>query len=224
MIFATGAVFAVVGLISAQRSPIGWAIVLAGAIVVIGSLFTTPQTITAWAIGAVGEARTASYLEQLIDEGFRVIHDRAIPGSRANIDHIVIGPPGIVVVETKSFKGRLRVRGLEVYVDGRRRTGMIEEVRREALAVQIALADEIEAHGYRIGAIICVHRADLPWRRVQVDGIPIVAGRGLVKILRGAPGQLSQAEVEHLAGLVAARLRPAAPEPAVSSATDTSDA
>lgn len=56
---------------------------------------------------------------------------------------MVIGPPGICVVETKSFGGTLKICGGEIYVGGRRKTGMIEEAKREALAVQIALADEM---------------------------------------------------------------------------------
>jgi hypothetical protein len=186
--------------------------VLAAIASAVVALFGTPQSITAWAAGAAGEARTGRYLDMLTDEGFRVLHDRAIPGSRANIDHIVVGPPGIVVIETKSLKGRLRVRGSDVYVDGRR-TAMIEEVRREALAVQTVLADEIEARGLRVGMVVCVHRADFPWRRVRVSGIPIVSGRGLVKILRTAPDRLSEADVNQLADLLASRLRPAAPPP-----------
>jgi len=32
-----------------------------------------------------------------------VLHDRAIPGSRANIDHIGIGPTGVWVIDTKRY-------------------------------------------------------------------------------------------------------------------------
>lgn len=207
IVLTAGAV-AIFGFIYAQNQPVGWIVVVAAVLSAAVALFTTPQSVTAWAVGAEGEARTGRFLEPLTVEGFRVFHDMAIPGSRSNIDHIVIGPPGIVVVETKSLKGRLRVRGSDVYVNGRR-TGMIEEVRREALAVQIVLADEVGARGYRIGMAICVHRADLPWRRLSVQGIPIVSGRGLLKVLRDAPERLSDTEVERVADLVAGRLRPA---------------
>jgi hypothetical protein len=36
-----------------------------------------------------------------------VLHDLAIPGSAANIDHLVIGPGGVVVIDTKQYRGRL---------------------------------------------------------------------------------------------------------------------
>jgi Nuclease-related domain len=209
-----GAAFAIVGLLRVGSDPgLGWLFVLVGVAIPIAALFTTPQSIQAWATGAEGEARTGRFLEPLEAEGFRVLHDRKIPGSRANIDHIVIGPPGIFVVETKSYTGSLRIRGGEVYVAGRRKTGMIEEATREALAVQIALADEIDAHGYHVTPIICVHRADLPWFGSEVGGVRIVSGKDLVKRLRKADVVLSPDDVDRLAGLTAARLKPATPPP-----------
>jgi hypothetical protein len=148
-------------------------------------------------------------LEPLEAEGFRVLHDRKIPGSRANIDHIVIGPPGIFVVETKSLGGSLQIRGNDVFVAGRRRTGMIDEVKREASAVHTALADDLAAHGWTVSPVICVHRADLPWFGSEVAGVRIVSGKDLVTRLRQADRLLSPADVERFAALAGARLRPA---------------
>ena len=112
--------------------------------------------------------------------------DRKVSGSRANIDHLVIGPPGIYVVATKSLGGSLQIRDNEVFVSGRRRTKMIDEVKREALAVRTALADELAATGWTVSPIICVHRADLPRLRSEVAGVRIVSGKDLVK-RPGAP-------------------------------------
>jgi len=177
---------------------------------VASALFATPNSITAWQTGAQGELRTGRLLEPLEAEGFRILHDRQIPGSRAaNIDHLVIGPPGIYVVETKSLGGSLQIRDNEVFVSGRRRTKMIDEVKREALAVQTALAKELAAPGWMVTPVICVHRADLPWLRSEVAGVRIVSGKDLVKRLREADHLLAPADVERLAALAAARLRPA---------------
>ena len=64
----------------------------------LGRLFVTPRHIRAWRVGAVGEDKTTAALERLGDS-WVVLHDRRIPGSRANIDHIAIGPPGVFVIE-----------------------------------------------------------------------------------------------------------------------------
>lgn len=216
-ILAFGAVMVVAALIVAVATqPLyGAAVLMLDLVVVMSALFTTPNSITAWQIGADGEARTARLLETLEADGFRVLHDRKIPGARsANIDHIVIGPPGIYVVETKSYKGSLQIRGDEVFVAGRRKNGWIDEVNREAAAVRTALAEEVSAHGWMVTPIICVHRADLPWFRSEVRGVRIVSGKDLVKRLRNADPVLAPADVERLAGIAAARLRPAVVAPA----------
>jgi hypothetical protein len=209
-ILAVGAAVAIVGLIVLTVNPI-WAgvVLLFDLAIVMSALFTTPNSITAWQTGAQGELRTGRLLEPLEAEGFRILHDRQIPGSRANIDHIVIGPPGIYVVETKSLGGSLQIRDNEVFVSGRRRTKMIDEVKREALAVQTALAKELAARGWMVTPVICVHRADLPWLRSEVAGVRIVSGKDLVKRLREADHLLAPADVERLAALTAVRLRPA---------------
>jgi ribosomal protein L34 len=49
----------------------------------------------------------------LAANGLAVLHDRRIPGSKANIDHIAITGSGIWVIDAKRYKGRpeLKVEG-----------------------------------------------------------------------------------------------------------------
>jgi hypothetical protein len=210
LILAITAIGLVAGIAFMDSQPaVGWVLIFAALLGAANALFVAPNHVTAWATGAVGEARTARFLEPLRAEGFAVLHDRRIPGSRANIDHIVIGPPGVFVVETKSFGGQLKVRGNEVYVAGRRKTAMVEEAKREALAVQVALAPELEALGIGVVPVICVHRASLPWFGSSAGGVRIVSGKELVKRLRKADPWLEPNAVAQLANAAADRLRPA---------------
>lgn len=43
-------------------------------------------------------------------DGIRVLHDRRVPGTRGNIDHLVVAPAGIFVVDAKRYDGLIRVR------------------------------------------------------------------------------------------------------------------
>lgn len=211
-ILALGLAVALVGLaVGLLVHPIYGAVVIGLDLALVSAaLFTTPNSIAAWQVGADGEARTGRILEPLKAEGFRILHDRRIPGARrANIDHILIGPPGVFVVETKSYSGSLKIRGDEIFVAGRRKNGWIDEVNREALAVQTALAAEMAALGLTVQPLICVHRADLPWLRSEVRGVRVVSGKGLVSRLGKAESVLAPTDVERLAGLADARLRPA---------------
>jgi hypothetical protein len=59
-----------------------------------GLRFRPSPDASAWRRGAAGERRTARLLGQLGRQGWAVLHDLAIPGSQANLDHVVIGPGG----------------------------------------------------------------------------------------------------------------------------------
>ena len=39
-----------------------------------------------------------------------VLHDRRVPGTRGNIDHIVIAAAGVYVVDAKRYRGLIRIR------------------------------------------------------------------------------------------------------------------
>jgi Nuclease-related domain len=63
----------------------------------------------AWRRGAAGERRTARVLAALERHGWAVLHDLALPGSRANLDHLAIGPGGVFVIDSKQYRGRLQL-------------------------------------------------------------------------------------------------------------------
>lgn len=62
-----------------------------------------------WAHGAGGEEMVAQTLDQHCRPHVAVLHDRRIPGSKANIDHIAIAPTGVWVIDTKRYKGKIEV-------------------------------------------------------------------------------------------------------------------
>jgi hypothetical protein len=72
---------------------------------VVLALTDEPQSMRAWAVGARGEEKLAKALD-----GFTVLHDRRVPGTRGNIDHIVIAPAGVFLVDAKNYEGRIEIR------------------------------------------------------------------------------------------------------------------
>ena len=139
---------------------VGGLVIVLGILSALVSLFVLPNDVRAWRTGAEGEVRTAGLLEPSRC-WFVVLHDRRVPGRRENIDHVVIGPTGVFVVETKNYAGDLRVRDGELYVNGRRRAGVIDRSRRQATAVSSALND------VPVTRIVVVHRADFPLLRAR---------------------------------------------------------
>jgi hypothetical protein len=74
-----------------------------------GLRFRPSPDAVAWRRGAVGERRTARLLAALERHGWAVLHDLVVPGSPANLDHLVIGPGGVFVIDSKQYRGRLKL-------------------------------------------------------------------------------------------------------------------
>jgi nuclease-like protein len=75
---------------------------------VVHAVTIEPPTTRAWATGAVGEQLIAAVLAEVL--GVNALHDRRVPGTRGNIDHIVIGQGGVFVVDAKKLDGIIEIR------------------------------------------------------------------------------------------------------------------
>jgi len=64
-----------------------------------------------WDRGATGEEHVGKILERLRDHDWHVVHDLDL--GRGNVDHVIVGPPGVLTVETKSHGGRIDVTRLD---------------------------------------------------------------------------------------------------------------
>jgi hypothetical protein len=104
------------GVLGRQLAPRLGLVVAALAAVAAGSglRFRPSPEAVAWRRGAAGERRTARLLDPLERHGWAVLHDLAVPGSRANIDHLVVGPVGVFVIDSKHYRGRLQLDGSAV--------------------------------------------------------------------------------------------------------------
>ncbi|WP_436793842.1 nuclease-related domain-containing protein [Actinospongicola halichondriae] len=153
----------------------------------------TPESTSTkvWATGADGEKRVAEVLGQA---NVVALHDRGIPGSRANIDHIAVGPSGVFVIDAKKYTGKVERRDVgsffkvdeRLYVRGRDRTKLVEGVKRQCSVVRDALGDtgsDITVHG-----VLCFVGAEWPGGILRTK--PITIGhvrctwpRGLTKLV-----------------------------------------
>ena len=58
-----------------------------------------------WRRGAEGEKVVAEILETQLSDQYHVFHDVRFPGRKSNIDHIVVGPSGVFILNTKNWRG-----------------------------------------------------------------------------------------------------------------------
>jgi hypothetical protein len=107
---------------------------------VVLALTDDPQSTRAWATGARGEEKFAAALEGI--DGLRVLHDRRVPKSRANIDHIVIAPAGVFVVDAKNYRGTIAIRNRGWFLRPEHR---LYVGRRDCSALATGLGWQVEA-------------------------------------------------------------------------------
>jgi Ca2+/Na+ antiporter len=155
-----------------------------------------PHHIENWRTGAEGERRTARQLSKLRSEGWRPLHDLAT--KRGNRDHVVVGPGGIYLLDTKTYGGRVAINGNAIQVtriDNDRghysSPQLVQPMRRAA----VELSKDIKQHG---GEGKWVHPVVVIWakfeqRVVEVDGVTFVHGDDLVSWLHSRPKQVAQA-------------------------------
>lgn len=119
------------------------------------------QRYRTWSSGAEGEEKVAEALSSLKD--CNVYHDIVLPGERTNIDHVVLAPSGVFVVETKNHKGAVRCVGdsWELEKVGRRGTpytGRIgnpsKQVKRNALMLRKLIFDRLGL-GLYVNGVVC---------------------------------------------------------------------
>jgi hypothetical protein len=206
VILGIGAAGGVLGSLLAARLGLvlgGLAAVAAG----WGLRFRPSLDAVAWRRGAAGERHTARLLSPLERQGWAVLHDLAIPRSRANLDHLVIGPGGVFVIDSKQYRGCLQLDPSGRLWHGRYPLApTLRAVSWEADQAAQVLPDP----GVAVVPILAVHGAQVPWGKVVTNGVPVVAARRLPSMLCSLPAVLGPERVTALADQARIRFRAAA--------------
>lgn len=156
------------------------------------------------------DRRAPRYLGGLEEAGFVILHRRRLPGGRGHVDHIVVGPTGVYVIQTRPWTGQVSVEDERLFVDGRLRVDAPEAVHRLAVGVQDALGGELKALGVTVTGVLCFPNIDHPMLRRTVRGILVTGGRGLSRAIRDGDPLLSVRAVDGIALAAHERLDPLA--------------
>src|SRR6266540_3710340 len=181
----------------------GLAAALAAGLVGWRLRFRISAETAAWHRGARGERRTARHLRKLVRAGWTVLHDVSIPGNRANGDHLLIGPPGMFLVDSKAWHGTitLAVDG-SAWHNGHPLDQTLATVRWEAQQLATTL-------GVPVLPLLCVHDTRIPWDEVYVDNVPVLTPAKLLALLRSLPAHMDDIEVMLMAEHARHQLHPA---------------
>jgi hypothetical protein len=132
----------------------------------IHALTDDPQSTRAWDVGAIGEERLGHRLNEFASDTLLVLHDRRIPGTRANVDHVAVTRSGVYVIDAKKYRGRpqlkvegglLRPRVEKLLVGTRDCTKLADGVLHQVDIVRAVIGDDVPVHG-----VLCFVEADWP--------------------------------------------------------------
>ena len=181
---------------------------------VVKFLSDDPQSTQAWAKGSEGERRLAAHLLREVGDRAVLINDRKVPGTRGNIDHLVVAATGVWVIDAKNYGGRVEQRDVggwfktdkRLYVGGRDRTKIAQGLGWQVDAVQRALnRTDVPLH-----SALCFIEAD--WKLLakpfQQNGAWVTWAKKLVEMIAQS-GPLTPDDVTQISNRLASALPPA---------------
>jgi hypothetical protein len=154
------------------------------------TLLDPPGYIAKWGLGAQGERRTAKALRPLLRKGWTVTHD--VQRARENFDHVLVGPPGVFLLETKVRAGTVSFEDGMLTVHYPDDPDEVVTLPRLAAQMRGRARDLRATHRFENGVRrwvtpVVVLWANFPDRRVEHDGITYIHGDELVGWLRSLP-------------------------------------
>jgi hypothetical protein len=147
-----------------------------------------------------------------------VLDDRKVPGTKNHIDHIVIAPSGVWVVDANEFNGRVERRDVggwfkvdeRLYVAGKDRTGLVDGIDRQVAAVENVLKkeglDSIPVH-----AALCFVNSEWGWfaKPFSLNGVWVTWATKLTELVLDW-NAIPDTEIDRLARVVGSKLPAAA--------------
>jgi hypothetical protein len=213
--FLTLAVFLTVMVIGANLAAARWSSLLWSAGLLTGlaiamfviARMSPPAWIENWQDGAVGEQWTGRTLRELESQGWRIFHDLAT--SQGNIDHVVVGPGGVFLLDSKRWRGSVTVEGDSAVVSRREDPDLhwrfTSPAHVKGLAVEVSQAIRTATR-----ATVWVTPVIVVWGEfaqvVAGDKCMFVGGDALAQWLRDQPARIAPGRVEQIAEAVSCAL------------------
>jgi|SoiMethySBSTD1v2_1073268.scaffolds.fasta_scaffold393266_2 nuclease-like protein len=140
------------------------------------------------------EERAAVALEALPPERWRVLHDVAWPGRpRDVIEHVVVGPAGVFVIDTKTWSGTVTVRAGVLRLDKYSRQGALTHVEEAARAISV----QLRTARCPVRPVLCLVRSEPI--STECDGVLVCSTATLVDLLRSQHRVLPEVQIQRLA-------------------------
>jgi Nuclease-related domain len=182
------------------------------------ALTNDPQSTVAWAQGSRGERLLGEHLAKIQDEEVVVVlHDRRIPGTRTNIDHIAVTRSGVVwAIDAKNYSGKVQridkggwfSTDVRLYVGRRDCTQLVQGMASQVAAIRTALGAALTREfNVEVRAALCFVNAEwsLFAKPFDLGGVWIGWPKALDERIR-QQGELTPEHIAILARSIASSL------------------
>ncbi|MEV0160146.1 nuclease-like protein [Nonomuraea fuscirosea] len=166
------------------------------------------SSVPAWRRSSVAERRTEAQLRKLERSGYRTLHARAIPGSEAQIDHLVVGPTGVYAVDSEKWDRRLPVRvqmGKKLFHGPFDMKPRLTEAKWEASQASELIS---ESFGREIAVVpsLAIYGPPVPWKIMTIRGVDVYQGDRARKWITKRERALTSTEIDRIYDIAAQAL------------------
>ncbi|MGW0803602.1 nuclease-related domain-containing protein [Nonomuraea sp. NPDC002799] len=163
------------------------------------------SSVPAWRRTSVAERRTEAQLRKLERSGYRTLHARAIPGSEAQIDHLVVGPTGVYAVDSEKWDKRLPVRvqmGKKLFHGPFDMKPRITEAKWEASQASELIT---EAFGREVAVVpsLAIYGPPVPWKIMTIRGVDVYQGDRARRWITKRERALTDGEIDRIYDIAA---------------------
>jgi len=110
--------------------------------------------------------------------------------------HLVIGPGGVLVIDSKQYRGRVWLDSYGMTWHGRH---LLVSALRKVLWEADQADEVLGIADIQVAAIVAIHGTSVPWGMLQADGVTIVPARRVPDLLQTLPPTLGPERVVWLA-------------------------
>lgn len=160
-----------------------------------------------WRLGAEGEELVAKQIVKMqrSDSRWQVVHDIRVGKRGANIDHLLVGPAGVFVIDSKHWRDAdVTIHNSGAVKDGYYVKGLLPAIKKQAEMAQDALSSALD-YPVAVQPIVAVVNARSFTVKVDPVDVLITPRRQLVERLRRYPEMLNEHQI---AQIFAAMRRP----------------
>ncbi|MFG1701427.1 nuclease-related domain-containing protein [Nonomuraea sp. NPDC049309] len=168
------------------------------------------SSVPAWRRTSVAERRTEAQLRRLERNGYRTLHARAIPGSEAQIDHLVVGPTGVYAVDSEKWDRRLPVRvqmGKKLFHGPFDMKDRLSEAKWEASEASKLISEKL-GHEISVVPSLAIYGPAVPWKIMTIRDVDVYEGHRARKWITKRERALTAAEIDRIYEIAAQVLPP----------------